>query len=173
MDEEALPELRRTRQDGLLLSWTRSLPDPVVRRSPVLSTLSAFALMVSGDLEAVEAWLDDADRALAAGADDEELAAGWADTGEPHRTGDDRRPPRRTGPGPRDIAGTVRHARRALELAGPEDHLVPDAFVRLLAFPDGIALIGLGYSLRRIGRTPAAAPAAGARSGQLATAGAE
>ena len=31
--EEALPEMRRTRQDGVLLSWVRSLPEYVVRRS--------------------------------------------------------------------------------------------------------------------------------------------
>jgi LuxR family maltose regulon positive regulatory protein len=38
--EAALPELRRTRQDGLLLGWMRSLPKSVVRRSSVLSILS-------------------------------------------------------------------------------------------------------------------------------------
>jgi LuxR family maltose regulon positive regulatory protein len=33
--EAALPELRRTRQDKLVLGWIRALPEPVLRRSPV------------------------------------------------------------------------------------------------------------------------------------------
>jgi LuxR family maltose regulon positive regulatory protein len=78
--ETAVPELRRTRQDNLLLAWMRSLPESVVRRSPVLSVLSAWSLLMSGDLGAVEGHLDDAERALTAGAHDDDLAAGRADT---------------------------------------------------------------------------------------------
>ena len=52
--EEALPETRRARQDGLLLTWTRSLPEPVVRRSPVLSLVSGWSQLMSGNLDAVE-----------------------------------------------------------------------------------------------------------------------
>lgn len=57
--------------------------------------------------------------------------------------------------------------------------LMPDAFYRLLALPNGVALIGLGYSLWLTGRidpaavgtvTPAVTPAGTA---QLSTAGAE
>ncbi len=139
--EEALPELRRTRQDSLLLAWMRSLPESVVRRSPVLSILSGWALMMSGDLDAVELRLDDADAALAAGAHDQGLAAAWADTDD-----------LRTAPATisvyraslaqarGDIAGTVRHARRALDLAGPEDHFVRGAgagFLGLAAWAAG------------------------------------
>jgi len=51
--------------------------------------------------------------------------------------------------------------------------LMPDAFFRLLAFPNGIAMIGLGYSLWRIGRTATTAPSAGDHAPDLATAGAE
>ena len=123
--EEALPELRRTRQDSVLLAWSRSLPDFVVRRSPVLSVLSASSLLMSGDLDAVESRLDDADAALSSGAQDQALAAAWAGTDD-----------LRTAPATvsifraslaqarGDVASTVRHARRALDLAGPEDHLV-------------------------------------------------
>ena len=123
--EEALPELRRTRQDGVLLAWARSLPESVVRRSPVLSILSGSSLLMSGDLDAVESRLDDADAALASGARDPDLAAAWADTDD-----------LRTAPATvsvfraslaqarGDVAGTVRHARHALDLAGPEDHFV-------------------------------------------------
>jgi LuxR family maltose regulon positive regulatory protein len=139
--EEALPELRRTRQDGLLLRWVRSLPVSVVRRSPVLSILSGWSLMMSGDLDAVERRLDDAEAALAEGVHDEDLAAGWADT-------DDLRTAPATVSVYRaslaqargDVAGTVRHARRALDLAGPEDHLVRGAgsgFLGLAAWAAG------------------------------------
>ncbi|MFG1624732.1 hypothetical protein [Kribbella sp. NPDC049227] len=38
--------------------------------------------------------------------------------------------------------------------------LLPDAFYRLLAFPNGIAMIGLGYSLWRTARTVTTQPAA-------------
>jgi len=126
--EEALPALRRTRQDGLLLGWLRSLPEPVIQRSPVLSIFSDWSLMVSGDFDAVERRLDDAEATLAEGAHDADLAAAWALTDE-----------LRTAPATisvyraslaqarGDVAATVRHARRALGLAGAEDHLVGGA----------------------------------------------
>ena len=123
--EEALPELRRARQDSLLLSWIRALPGSVVRRSPVLSIVAGWARMMTGDLDGLESCLDDADAALAAGARDPDLAATWAQTED-----------LRTAPATilvyraslaqarGDVAGTVRHARAALDLAGPEDHFV-------------------------------------------------
>ncbi|WP_404380486.1 LuxR C-terminal-related transcriptional regulator [Knoellia locipacati] len=141
MMEEALPELRRTRYDSLMLAWARSLPDPVVRRSPVLSILSGWSLMMSGDLDGLESRLDDAAAALAAGARDDDLAAAWTDTDD-----------LRTAPATiaiyraslaqarGDVAGTVRHARDAVELAGPEDHFVRGAgsgFLGLAAWAEG------------------------------------
>ena len=123
--EKALPELRRTRQDGLLLVWARSLPESVIRCSPVLSILSASSLLMSGDLDAVDSRLDDADAALASAARDPDLAAAWADTDD-----------LRTAPATisvfraslaqarGDVAGTVRHARHALDLAEPADRFV-------------------------------------------------
>jgi LuxR family maltose regulon positive regulatory protein len=126
--EAALPQLRRTRQDGLQLSWVRSLPESVLRRSPVLGVMSAWSLMMSGDLDAVQSRLDDAEAALAAGEHDPSLAATWAVTED-----------LRTAPATisvfraslaqarGDVAGTERHARRALELAGPDDHFLRGA----------------------------------------------
>jgi len=140
--EEALPGLRRTRQDGLLLAWARSsLPEPVVRRSPVLSILSGWSLMMSGDLDGLESRLDDAEAALAAGAHDQDLAAAWTNTDD-----------LRTAPATisvyraslaqarGDVAGTVRHARHALALAEPQDHFVRGAgsgFLGLAAWATG------------------------------------
>jgi hypothetical protein len=51
--------------------------------------------------------------------------------------------------------------------------LMPDAFFRLLAFPNGIAMIGLGYSLWRIGRTVTTPRPADGHPSRLTTAGAE
>jgi LuxR family transcriptional regulator, maltose regulon positive regulatory protein len=139
--EEALPELSRTRQDGLLLTWARSLPEPVVRRSPVLSIVSSWSLLMAGDLDAAESRLDDAEAALTAGAQDPDLAATWADTND-----------LRTAPATisvyraslaqarGDVAGTVRHARHVLDLAGPEDHFLRGAgggYLGLAAWASG------------------------------------
>ena len=123
--EEALPEVRRSRQDSQLLAWIRALPDVVVRPRPVLNIVAGWSHMMTGDLDALEARLDDADAALVAGTHDPELAATWADTDD-----------LRTAPATilvyraslaqarGDVEGTLRHAREAMSLAGPEDHLV-------------------------------------------------
>jgi LuxR family maltose regulon positive regulatory protein len=113
--------------------------------------------MMSGDLDAVQARLDDAERALVAGAHDESLAAAWADTDE-----------LRTAPATisiyraslsqarGDVAGTVRHAQHALDLAGPEDHLVRGAgagFLGLAAWAAGDvqqALTTFGQAVRSL-----------------------
>jgi hypothetical protein len=51
--------------------------------------------------------------------------------------------------------------------------VMPDAFFRLLAFPNGIAMIGLGYSLWRVGRTGITALPADGHAARLTTAGVE
>jgi LuxR family maltose regulon positive regulatory protein len=139
--EEALPNLRRTRRDGLLLSWVRSLPVPVVRRSPVLCILSGWSLMISGDLDGLESRLDDAAAALAAGDHDRDLAATWTDT-EDLRTAPATIAVYRASLAQArgDVAGTVRHAQHAVDLAGPEDHFVRGAgagFLGLAAWAQG------------------------------------
>jgi hypothetical protein len=51
--------------------------------------------------------------------------------------------------------------------------VMPDAFYRLLAFPNGIAMIGLGYSLWRVGRAATTVLPTAAGAQHLTTAGAE
>lgn len=139
--EQALSEVRRARQDSQLLAWIRALPDSVVRPSPVLNIVAGWALMMTGDLDGLEARLDDADVALEAGSRDPDLAAGWADT-------DDLRTAAATvlvyraslAQARGDIAATIRHAREALDLAGPGDHFVRGAaggFLGLAAWSAG------------------------------------
>jgi LuxR family maltose regulon positive regulatory protein len=120
--EQAMPTIRRQRQATLLRSWLQALPDHAVRRSPVLSVFCGYTRLVSGDLDDVEPRLHDAEQALAAGPDP--AGPGWADTEE-----------LRTLPATiavyraslaqakGDVQATAEHARRALDLARPTDHL--------------------------------------------------
>ena len=128
--ELAIPAMRRTRQEAAVRGWLELLPDEVVRVRPVLSVHFAGALLARGELEGVEARLRDAERWLngAAGirqgpqappaemvvVDDEEfrrLPAGI----EVYRAA--------LAQARGDVPGTVRHARRTLELSPEEDHL--------------------------------------------------
>jgi LuxR family transcriptional regulator, maltose regulon positive regulatory protein len=137
--ELAMPAIRRHRQEAMLYGWLTALPDDTVRRNPVLSVFYGDMLMHSGDLDAVGPRLDDAERALAA------VPGGktppWADTQE-----------LRTLPATiaiyraslaqarGDAAGTAEHARRALDLAGPSDHLARGGaagFLGLAAWAQG------------------------------------
>jgi LuxR family transcriptional regulator, maltose regulon positive regulatory protein len=112
-----------------------------VRRSPVLSLVSAWSQLMSGDLDAVEPWLDDAEAALAAGSHDQDLAATWADT-EDLRTAPAMVSIYRASLAQArgDVAGTVCHARHALDLAGSEDHFIRGAgggYLGLAAWASG------------------------------------
>ena len=126
--EQALPQTRRARHDTTLLNWVAALPAEAVRASPVLNILSGWSAMMSGDLAAMEASLDEADAALSRGARDPAVAAGWAPTED-----------LRTAPATvhvyraalaqarGDVATVVEHAEHALALAQPEDHFVRGA----------------------------------------------
>jgi len=128
--ELALPETARDRQEAKLRRWFDALPDELVRVSPVLSNAYAGSRLVRGEVEGVEARLQDAERWLDATAAattahaarppemvvvDEEafrvLPAGVA----VHRAGQ----ARLFG----DIQGTMAHAQRALDLVVADDHM--------------------------------------------------
>ncbi|WP_214404086.1 LuxR C-terminal-related transcriptional regulator [Pseudonocardia lacus] len=137
--ERAVPAIRRTRRDAVFLGWLKALPDDVVSRSPVLGVFHGWMLMVSGDLDGFEARLDDAERALAA------VPAGsappWADSEELHTLPATIAVYRASLAQARgDVAGTSEHARRALDLAGPTDHLARGGaagFLGLAAWAEG------------------------------------
>jgi len=120
--ELAAPAIRRHRQEAVLFGWLRELPDAAVRRSPVLSVFSGYMLMVSGDLAGFEGRLDDAERALAAVPDGD--SPPWADTRELQTLPSTIAIYRASIAQARgDVAGTAEYARRALDFAGPNDHL--------------------------------------------------
>ena len=143
--ELAAPMVRRHRQEPMLFGWLKALPDEVVRRSPMLSAFYGHMLMVGGDLAGLEVRLDDAERALAAGPDTERLP--WADTEEQRTlpaTIEIYRASLAQARG--DVAGTAVHARQALDLAGPDDHLARGGaagFLGLAAWANGDVTIAL------------------------------
>ncbi len=138
--EQAAPALRRNRQEATLLGWLRQLPDDTIRSSPVLSVFSGYMLMVSGDLDEVEPRFDDAERALAA-ADADGAPARWAQTDELRSLPSTIALYRASLAQARgDLAGTVEHARHALEVASPTDHLARGGaagFLGLAAWSQG------------------------------------
>ena len=127
--ERAIPAMRITRQEATVHGWLKALPDEVVRVRPMLSFAVAGALLTGGEPEEVEARLRDAERWL------EEAAATGEGTLAPpgEMIVADEEEYRRL-PGAielyrsalalvrGDVPGTVRHARRTLDLALTEDH---------------------------------------------------
>jgi LuxR family transcriptional regulator, maltose regulon positive regulatory protein len=128
--ELAIPAMRKSRQEATLRRWIEELPGELVRVRPVLSVGYAGTLILGGELDGVEARLEDAERwldtptgahlgpeASSAGmvvGDDDEFRA-LPGTIELYRAA------QALARG--DVPGTVRHARRALELSPEEDHL--------------------------------------------------
>ena len=128
--ELAIPAMSRTRQEAMVRGWLEAIPDEVVRVRPVLSVGFAGALLSVGELEGVESRLRDAERWLdvATGTDARSVARSAemvvADEEEYRRLPamiELYRAALALARG--DVPGTVRHARRALDLALAEDHL--------------------------------------------------
>ena len=131
--ELAMPAMRRNRQEATVmeLGWLKALPDELIHVRPVLSVDYAFALFGGGELEAVEARLRDAERWLDTTAGQREraeaLAAGMVVVDEEEF----RRLPgmiallraaQALARG--DMPETVQNARRVLDLAREDDHLM-------------------------------------------------
>ena len=137
--ELAIPAMRRTRQEVAVHGWLRALPEELVRVRPVLSVGLAGALLAEGELEGVEIRLQDAEQ--------------WLGTTAAIRQGSPASPAemvvvddegfRRLPPmielyraalalALDDAPGTVKHARRALELSPEEEHLGRAAAAGLL-----------------------------------------
>ena len=137
--ELAVASVRRNRQESAFMGWLKALPDEAVRRSPVLSVFSAYAHMASGELDGVEPRLVDAERELARIPTGSERP--WADTDELRTLPATIAVYRASLAQARgDIPATKEQARRALELAGPTDHLARGSaagFLGLAAWADG------------------------------------
>ncbi len=125
--EQAFPEMSRSRQEAILLGWLKALPEALVRDRPVLCNLYAGALLQTGEMDSVEAWLRAAERWLSRvgeGSEDSLPAMVVVDQVEfrrlpgavaMHRAGQ----ALMLG----GVDATIQHARRALDLAPEDDFL--------------------------------------------------
>jgi LuxR family maltose regulon positive regulatory protein len=131
--ELAVPAIRRDRHDAVLAGWFQALPDEVIRGSPVLSVFYAYMLLATGDLDGIEPRLTDAERALAAIPDGS--AHPWARAAELNALPATIAVCRAALAQARgDVTGTTEHARRALALAGPNDHVARSGAAGFLGF---------------------------------------
>lgn len=127
--ERVFPAMSRSRQEATLLGWLKTLPEAVVRRRPVLCNLFGGALMQTGELEGVETWLLAAEKYMPPAFEGHDLLeirppAIVEDPEELHRL-----------PGAiaihragqalmlGNVAATIQHARRVLDLAPQDDFL--------------------------------------------------
>lgn len=129
--ELSLGDQRRRRQDSTLREWAGRLDEDLVRDRPLLATFVAWSRLARGDVGGVEPWLDAAETGLTATEPSAHtrpipsaLAAAAADRdaevrGLPSMIAVYRAA---VAQARGDTDGTVAHARRALDLAGPADH---------------------------------------------------
>jgi len=128
--ELAIPAIRQSRQEAAAVAWLGALPDEVIAARPVLSVHHAGVLLLSGQLEGAEARLQDAERWL------ETTGEPWTGPNPPSTAmvvADDEEFRRLPGAiavyraaqalAVGDVAGAIRHARRALDLVSEDDHL--------------------------------------------------
>jgi LuxR family maltose regulon positive regulatory protein len=157
--ELALPAIRRARQDATLREWARAIPDDVVRVRPVLAVGLVGAAMSDGELDRVDARLEEVERWLALAPDardatpmvvvDEAQLRALPAAIEMYRAA--------LALSAGDLDATVAHAHRVLALAPAGDELGPAAAHALLglaawsqgdldaafsAYTEAIALMG-------------------------------
>ncbi|MCW2682112.1 MAG: ATP-dependent transcriptional regulator, MalT-like, LuxR family [Blastococcus sp.] len=135
--ELAIPALRQARQEATLRRWLEALPDELFRTRPVLTIGYVGSLMSRGDLQGVEERLEDAERWLDA-ADRAPVGGMVVEDPAGYRALPSSIAMYRAGLALMlgDVGATMTYARRALDLAGEDDHLARGA---------PAALLGLAY----------------------------
>ncbi len=177
--ELALSDARQRRDDRNLRGWLNALPDDVLKSRALLATQMIPARLSEGDIDGAEGWLDHANKALhttplelatvrvprqgrladAARARDKELRALPAQAAVYRAAVAQARG---------DIEGTIVHARRALDLAGPGDHVARSGgagFLGLAAWAAG----DLPAAVDTFGEAVRSLHAAGNLTDELAT----
>jgi LuxR family maltose regulon positive regulatory protein len=138
--ELAAPAMRQTRQEATLRRWLEALPEELFRVRPVLAMALVGEHIVRGEIEGVEALLKGIELLLEAPATATERP-GVPSTAmvvidhEEFRRLPNQIAVHRAGQALLlgDVAGTMTHARRALELAAEDNHLGHGAAAGLLA----------------------------------------
>ena len=171
--ELTLADMRRRRQDRTFRDWLVRLPDDVVRRRALLATYMGWSRLSEGDIDGVEAWLDAAEAGLDTTPPLTITTAGSLAEPARDRAGELRSLPAMiavyrasVAQARGDVDGTVAHARRALALAGPEDHFPRGAaagFIGLAAWAGG----DLGTAVDTFSRAIASLHAAGMVADEL------
>lgn len=138
--ELAWPEMDGSFQTAAWLGWAKALPDELICTRPVLCAAVGWAYLQSGELEAAEARLLDAERWLETEADMREQAEGAAadmivvDKEQFHSLPATLAMARTyLAQAQSDVSGAVVHGRRALELLPDDDHLQRGVTGALLA----------------------------------------
>jgi len=172
--ELSLADLRRRRQDRTLRDWLAQLPEDVLRRRPLLAMFMGWSRLSGGDFEGVEAWLDAAEAALDEASPTISTADSLAEAAR-DRDAEIRSLPAMAAvyrasvaQARGDVDGTVRNARRALALAGAEDHFARGAaagFLGLAAWAAG----DLDTAVRTFTEAVASLRAAGMVADELGT----
>ncbi|MCC6829721.1 MAG: AAA family ATPase [Thermoleophilia bacterium] len=165
--ELALPGLRAHRRDDDIRRHVRALPDELVRARPLLAVFMAWSRLAEGDLDGVEAWLAETERRLAHPEDVDADLRTPLEAECAARDREIRQVPAMVAvyracvaQARGDVPGTVAHARRALGLAGPDDH-----------FPRGAAAGFLGLAAWASGDLPSAVDVFGEAVASLRAAG--
>ena len=128
--EPLIPAMGQARQEGTLRGWLEALPDELLRVRPVLNAGYVGALMSTGDVRGVEPRLDDVERWLDPSTDRRPESGGpWGEMVVVDADAFRRLPVQvamfraALALAGGNVTGTLTHARRALDLAEPEDHL--------------------------------------------------
>ena len=128
--ERVFITMSQNRQEAILLGWLKALPDALIRDHPVLCNLYAGALMQTGEIQGVEAWLLAAERWLSLPKD----GRPWPDVSSERMVVADPEEFRRL-PGAvavhraglalirGNVASTMEYARQALDLTPEDDYL--------------------------------------------------
>jgi LuxR family maltose regulon positive regulatory protein len=145
--ELSLVDMRRRRQDRALRDWLTTLPEHVVRRRPLLATFMGWSRLSEGDFDGVESWLAAAEAGLETMPPRTIPTAGTLATAARDREREVHTLPAviavyraSVAQARGDVDGTLSHARRALALAGPQDHFARGAaagFLGLAAWAAG------------------------------------
>lgn len=120
--ELAIPVLRRMRRESTLRGWLDAIPDEIVRVRPVLAAGFVGALMSGGEFEGIERRLQDVERCLGPVPPDGMVVVDEAELARMPGAVELYRSALALAAG--DVAGTVHHARSAIDRAAEGDHLV-------------------------------------------------
>ncbi len=179
--ELVLPELSRRREDRALRDQVEAVPHDVARRRPLLASALAWTRLSEGDLDGVGAWLDAAEAALVPGAAHRPVSVAAPAAAVAARDAELRALPAMiavyrasVAQARGDVAGTVAHARRALDLAGADDHHARGAaagFVGLAAWAAGDLAVAVDTFDRAVRSLEAAGKVADALGATVVLAG--